>query len=106
MSTLEIESGVCLRDLNRVLKSSSSFYNMFIMVNIISSNIRGAAAKCVPLLLKDLICRHHVNCIALFETRASSSWVPAIAKIVGFDKYFIVEADGFSGGIWLLWSSQ
>lgn len=27
-------------------------------------------------------------------------------KSIGFDDYFVVEAEGFSGGIWIMWAKQ
>ncbi|XP_057444772.1 uncharacterized protein LOC130737018 [Lotus japonicus] len=66
----------------------------------------GAASKGVPLLLKDLVFRHHVSCIALFEPRVSATKLPMIMKTVGLDDCFVVEAEGFSGGIWIFWSKS
>ncbi|XP_057444010.1 uncharacterized protein LOC130736183 [Lotus japonicus] len=37
--------------------------------NIFSWNIRGVAAKGVPLLLKDMVNRHNVSCLAILEPR-------------------------------------
>lgn len=76
------------------------------MYNIFSWNIRGAAANGVPLLLKDIVFRHQVSCLAIFEPRVSATKLPLIMKTIGFDGSFVVEAEGFSGGIWLLWSKQ
>ncbi|XP_057425674.1 uncharacterized protein LOC130719039 [Lotus japonicus] len=72
-----------------------------------SWNIRGAAANGVSLLLKDVICRHNVSCVAIFEPRVSSaSHLPRIMKSIGFDECFVVESEGFSGGIWIMWNKQ
>ncbi|XP_057444746.1 uncharacterized protein LOC130736989 [Lotus japonicus] len=71
-----------------------------------SWNIQGAAAKGVPLLLKDITSRHSVSCLALLETRVSTKKMPLILKSTGFDDFFVVEEEGFSGGIWILWKKQ
>ncbi|XP_057426589.1 uncharacterized protein LOC130720022 [Lotus japonicus] len=76
------------------------------MLNLITWNVRGAAAKGFPLLIKDLVYRHRVSCVALFETRVSGSRAKAIVKSLGFDQSFIVEAEGFAGGIWILWKGH
>ncbi|XP_057432391.1 uncharacterized protein LOC130725156 [Lotus japonicus] len=74
--------------------------------NIFSWNVRGAGAKGVPLLLKYLVGRHDISCLALYETRVSAVKIPSILRTVGFDDFYAVEAEGFAGGIWLLWSTQ
>ncbi|XP_057432833.1 uncharacterized protein LOC130725635 [Lotus japonicus] len=79
---------------------------MLMMINILTWNIRGAAAKGVPFLIKDLVARHHVSCMALFETRVSGSKATKIISSLGFDSSFVVDAEGFAGGIWLMWKSQ
>ncbi|XP_057452996.1 uncharacterized protein LOC130744851 [Lotus japonicus] len=81
-------------------------YCLFMMINILTWNIRGAAAKGVPLLIKDLAIRHHISCMALFETRASGSRATNIVSSLGFDSSFVVDAEGFAGGIWVLWKSH
>ncbi|XP_057452046.1 uncharacterized protein LOC130743838 [Lotus japonicus] len=74
--------------------------------NIFSWNIRGAAAKGVPLLLKDIVLRHNVSCLAILEPRVSAAKIPLILKTVGFDDFFVVEVEGFSGGIWVMWQKN
>lgn len=49
---------------------------------------------------------HSVCCLALLEPRVSASKLPGILKSTGFDESYVVEAQGFSGGIWLLWNKQ
>ncbi|XP_057432699.1 uncharacterized protein LOC130725493 [Lotus japonicus] len=71
-----------------------------------SWNIRGAAAKGVPLLLKDVVLRHQIFCVALFEPKVKSTKLPIIMKTLNFDGSFVVEAEGFSGGIWVMWSKH
>ncbi|XP_057450689.1 uncharacterized protein LOC130742607 [Lotus japonicus] len=75
------------------------------MFNTLTWNIRGAAAKGVPLLIKDLVARHKISCMALFETRVSGPKALKIISKLGFDKSFVVDAEGFAGGIWILWKS-
>ncbi|XP_057425711.1 uncharacterized protein LOC130719085 [Lotus japonicus] len=53
-----------------------------------------------------MVTRHNISCLALFEPRVSARHLPLIMKTVGFDDSFMVEAEGFSGGIWIMWSKQ
>lgn len=76
------------------------------LYNLFSWNIRGAGAQGVPLLLKDIVMRHRVLCLALYEPRVQATNLPRIMKTLGFDDFFVVEAEGFSGGIWVLWSKH
>ncbi|XP_057451015.1 uncharacterized protein LOC130742925 [Lotus japonicus] len=41
--------------------------------------------------------------MALFETRVSGSKATRIISSLGFDNSFVVDAEGFAGGIWILW---
>ena len=79
---------------------------MVMMMNFLSWNIRGAAAKGVPLLIKDLVSRHNISCMALFQTRFSGSRALSIVNKLGFDGFHVEDAVGFSGGIWILWDSS
>ncbi|XP_057418459.1 uncharacterized protein LOC130712657 [Lotus japonicus] len=67
---------------------------------------RGAGAKGFPLLLKDLIRRHSISCIALFETRVSGVRARSIIRKLDFQGVHVEEAVGFSGGIWLRWDTN
>src|ERR1044072_4636459 len=83
-----------------------SSYLFLMMINFLSWNIRGAAAKGVPLLIKDLVRRHSISCLALMETKVSGARAVSIINKLGFDAFHVEEAVGFSGGIWILWDSS
>lgn len=75
------------------------------MISLLAWNIRGVGDRSLPRLIKDLVNRHKVNLLALYETRISGE--TALRKIarLGFDSWFRVDATGFSGGICILWDS-
>ncbi|KAF7841373.1 reverse transcriptase [Senna tora] len=59
-----------------------------------------------PGLIKDLKRRHHLDFLAILEPRQSGTNDLKIIRKLGFDKYELVEATGFAGGIWCLWNSS
>lgn len=75
------------------------------MISLLAWNIRGVGDRSLPRLVKDLVNRHKVNLLALYETRINGE--TALRKIarLGFDSWFRVDATGFSGGICILWDS-
>ncbi|CAN1331850.1 hypothetical protein LINPERPRIM_LOCUS35493 [Linum perenne] len=49
---------------------------------------------------------HQPQVVALLEPRISRAVGAAVWDKLGFHSSFIVEAEGFSGGIWLLWNDE
>ena len=44
--------------------------------------------------------------VALVETRISGTPAQEVCNRIGFRNWFRVEAQGFQGGIWVLWNSD
>ncbi|KAK2664916.1 hypothetical protein Ddye_003490 [Dipteronia dyeriana] len=44
--------------------------------------------------------------LAIFEPRISCSKALRVIRNLGFSNSFVVDAEGFSGGIWLLWNNS
>lgn len=101
MVSPENVTGVYLLGLAGALSGSiiSSFVKFLMVYNIMRWNIRGAVVKGMPLLLKDIVMRHNVSCLATLEPRVIAGKIPSILKTIGFDDFFVVEAEGFSCGI-------
>ncbi|KAH0969095.1 hypothetical protein GBA52_029045 [Prunus armeniaca] len=53
----------------------------------------------------DLIHSHHMDILFIFEPRISGGKATSIAQSLGFSNFEIVDATGFSGGLWLLWDA-
>ncbi|XP_028804662.1 uncharacterized protein LOC114759619 [Neltuma alba] len=66
-------------------------------------NTRGAGDASFRRLLSDLMVRNNVNIFALLEPRQDGEKAGLIARRLGWPNKFLVEARGFSGGIWLFW---
>ena len=49
---------------------------------------------------------HRLSIIALVETRISGPRAQSVCGKIGFSRCFRVEAQGFQGGIWVLWNSK
>ncbi|KAI9072621.1 hypothetical protein K1719_045417 [Acacia pycnantha] len=75
-------------------------------MNYILWNVRAAGARSFSSLIRGIAHSFGVDFVALFETRCSSSKAYRIATLMGFTNFKIIDADGFKGGIWCLWSDK
>ena len=66
-------------------------------------NVQGADNSKFLRVLKEHIRLRRPSIVALVETHISGARAQAICDKVGFEGYFWVEAQGFQGGIWILW---
>ncbi|KAI9108458.1 hypothetical protein K1719_020649 [Acacia pycnantha] len=64
-------------------------------------NSRGAASKGVASVIRDIKFRHKLDMIVQLEPRISG-----MLKSWGFRCSVRQEAEGFSGGIWILWNAE
>ncbi|GMI67469.1 hypothetical protein HRI_000416200 [Hibiscus trionum] len=76
------------------------------MINILIWNIQGAASSSFRDQLRRIRASSKPSIVALLETRISGQRADSIVSRLGFQFSFRVEAQGFSGGIWLLWNSD
>ena len=53
--------------------------------------------------VRTILNHHHPEILALLETRIKSAWAKPIFKALGFTKWFLINEDGYSRGIWLAW---
>ncbi|RYQ93893.1 hypothetical protein Ahy_B09g100109 [Arachis hypogaea] len=74
--------------------------HVFVMMNIICWNCRGAGGKSFHSLIRDMRKEYDAHFIILLETHVSGMKGKKIRDKMGFDGSFIVEAIGHSGGIW------
>ncbi|KAH7568757.1 hypothetical protein JRO89_XS06G0045300 [Xanthoceras sorbifolium] len=65
----------------------------------------GAGKKSLIKTLSDFRKIYRFEVLAVLEPRISGPRALSVANKVGFSSKFIVDADGFSGGLWLLWNS-
>ncbi|KAJ6292418.1 hypothetical protein OIU78_024565 [Salix suchowensis] len=69
-------------------------------------NVRGAGkVKCAS-TIKDFKKVYAIDVFAVLEPRISGSKALNVATNLGFSHYHIVDATGFSGGVWLLWNGS
>ncbi|BFG33690.1 hypothetical protein CerSpe_199640 [Prunus speciosa] len=73
-------------------------------MNILCWNVRGAACANFKATMLELIKSQHMDILFLCEPRISGKKALSVVKSLGFPCYEIVEANGFSGGLWLLWN--
>ncbi|KAK7266988.1 hypothetical protein RIF29_19650 [Crotalaria pallida] len=76
------------------------------LMNILSWNCIGTGNKGFANLVKDIRRINSVNLVFLYETHANSEQAKNVIRRIGLDGYFVVDANGHSGGIWCLWDSD
>lgn len=69
---------------------------------IIAWNVRGAMHESGKLFIKELIRSKKPEFIFLFETRCQYAQASFFWNSLGFTSSFVAEANGFSGGIWVM----
>ncbi|XP_062013981.1 uncharacterized protein LOC133730398 [Rosa rugosa] len=76
------------------------------MSKVLFSNSRGAGSEKFRSDITDLVKLHSIDILAVCEPRVQFSRAKDSLLSLGFSDYTIVEANGFSGGIWLFWNSN
>lgn len=75
-------------------------------MNILSWNCRGARNDNFRMILKELINNYNTNILIILEPKVSSSDYIQFFKRIHYDNIITVEANGRSGGIWLVFKSS
>ncbi|KAI9127807.1 hypothetical protein K1719_000800 [Acacia pycnantha] len=73
------------------------------MLKLLVWNSRGAASKGVASVIKDVKFHYKLDLVVLLEPRISGRNADRVIKSWGFRHSVRREAEGFSGGIWILW---
>lgn len=79
-----------------------SHLHMLFMISI--WNARGAASKEFGNAVKELRRRYKPSILVLLETRCSGVGAQKAIKRMGFRNQILSEAQGMTGGIWILWN--
>lgn len=74
--------------------------------NFLVWNCRGAGNRGFPRHLKDLIDTHQPQILALLEPWASGIVADQVCSRIGWRRWYRVEANGFSWGIWIFWREE
>lgn len=69
-------------------------------------NARGAGSRTFSSIAKDLISMNKVKIFAVLEPRISGTRATDVIKGLGFSAFYVVDARGFSGGLWLMWNKE
>ena len=65
-------------------------------------NVRGAGKDLFARNMSDIRRLHSFEVLVICEPRINGLKAKRVIKWLGFDNSYMVEAEGFSGGIWLL----
>ncbi|GLT77972.1 hypothetical protein SLA2020_495240 [Shorea laevis] len=74
-------------------------------MKILIWNCRGAASESFKRHVMDLKATHRPCMMLIMETKVSGDRAKAIASHL-YPNYHIVDANGFAGGLWLLWDAS
>lgn len=77
---------------------------VFMNLNMICWNCRGAASRHFHRICKDLFREYKVDVLVILEPRCSGEKAEKIVERMGFNSSWRMEAEGYSGGIWILWN--
>ena len=69
-------------------------------------NTRGTGTRSFPGLIRNLKKHYQLGFLALLETRCSKENSERRVQQFGFENCALVDAEGYSGGIWCLWDSS
>ncbi|XP_056697923.1 uncharacterized protein [Spinacia oleracea] len=69
-------------------------------------NVQGAGSREFISVLKEVIRLHKPTVLALVETHMGGEQVVRIATMLGYSGHTRVDAQGFSGGIWVYWKPE
>ncbi|KAL2902361.1 hypothetical protein RDABS01_027443 [Bienertia sinuspersici] len=75
-------------------------------ISLMVWNVQGAGSKAFLAALKEIIRVHKPTVIALVETHMDDTCAEQIARQIAFSGHIRVDAEGFSGGIWIYWRSE
>ncbi|XP_062014087.1 uncharacterized protein LOC133730526 [Rosa rugosa] len=75
------------------------------MFKVLFWNAKGAGSENFRSAIADLVNLHSIDILAICEPRVQFSRAKDTLRKLGFSDFRIVEAEGFFGGIWLLWNS-
>lgn len=76
------------------------------MLSFLVWNCRGAVSKGFAAALKNLVRLQKPRFIVLLKPRISGTKARRVIQSLGFRHSELVEAEGFGGGIWLLWNDS
>jgi len=92
-----------LPHIEEFMDSRTTLYNKF---SVMVWNCQGAGNGQFFNTLHKLLRPYKPKILALVETKISGQHTEEARKRTGFAQYYRVEAQGYRGGIWLLWYSM
>lgn len=76
------------------------------MLKVLFWNARGVGNENFRYAISDLVKMHAVDILAICEPKVQFNKAWNALKAIGFSDYRVVEARGFSGGLWILWNKN
>lgn len=80
--------------------------SVFFMDNLLFWNARGVGSSDFKAAVLDLIKTNSVDFLFICEPRVKFAKVKKHFQKLGFNTIEVVEANGFSGGLWVMWNSN
>lgn len=77
------------------------------MSKLLVWNVRGARDQNIPGIIHDLKRIHHFEVLVVSEPpEVKTGQALDVLKKLGFSSHYVVDAIGFSGGLWILWNDN
>ena len=83
-----------------------SIPSLFIMMNIIAWNCRGALKPSFQDHINELAHRYDPTILVVMETKVGGARAKEITDRLPFDGAIHTETIGYAGGLWLLWNAD
>ncbi|KAI9073415.1 hypothetical protein K1719_044600 [Acacia pycnantha] len=91
-------------DLGSIKEFTTPVLNTYLMMlNILVWNVRGAASRGIAAAIRNLKKQYNLDVIVILEPRISGNRAKKCIKSWGFNQSCRMEAEEFSGGIWIVW---
>ncbi|GLT69081.1 hypothetical protein SLA2020_412600 [Shorea laevis] len=84
----------------------NSFSDVAWSMKVISWNCRGATNNEFKRNAMEIIREHNPGIFIIMETKLAGDRAVEVARSLGLPKWELVDADGYVGGIWVLWDDS
>ncbi|GLT84225.1 hypothetical protein SLE2022_024700 [Rubroshorea leprosula] len=84
----------------------NSFSSIAWSMKVLSWNCQGAASNEFKRNAMEIIREHNPGIFIIMETKLAGDRAIEVARSLGLPKWELVDADGYAGGIWILWNDS
>lgn len=89
-----------------LMNSAHNLTNNLPPISCMVWNVQGAGSRDFMNALREVVRTHKPSVLSLVETHMGGEHAMKIAKMIGYTGHIRVDAQGFSGGIWVFWKPE